>query len=268
MKKLLPVLLLLLSMPLWGQESLQSLIRAEKAFASYADSIGVNAAFVSYLGDSGMIFTPKPTLGKPFYQNLPSISGKLHWHPEYAVISAGGDIGFTTGPYIFKPNETDSSSWRWGHFTSVWQKQAGGSWKNVADFGSPHQAPVAQAPVSYPASYTLPPLKKKSDKGTKAGLLESDKAYAANSTHLSLGTAIYREGQYPRFKEADEILKQENQQYSLWQPLYAALGKAGDFGYTYGRYSSNSGSKGYYLRIWQMQSQGWKLLLESLNQEK
>ncbi len=254
--------------PLWGQQSLQSLIGAEKAFASYADSLGVKAAFVSYLGDSGMIFTPKPTLGKPFYQNLSNISGKLYWHPTYAVVSAGSDIGFTTGPYVFKPTEKDSSSWRWGHFTSIWQKQADDSWKNVADFGSPHTALSAHTPIAYPASYALTPLKRKNEKATKAGLLETDKAYTSNAPYLSPGTAIYREGQYPRFEAAGELLKQENQQYSLWQPLYAAVGKAGDFGYTYGHYSTKSGNKGYYLRIWQMQPQGWKLLLESLNQEK
>ncbi|AHM61290.1 hypothetical protein D770_15180 [Flammeovirgaceae bacterium 311] len=267
MRKLLPVLLLF-SMPLWGQESLQSLINAEKAFASHADSLGIKAAFVTYLGDSGMIFTPRPTLGKAHYQALPEPNGKLYWHPTYAVVSAGGDIGFTTGPFVFKPDEADSSSWRWGHFTSVWQKQADGSWKNIADFGSPHAAPSAKTPIAYPASYALAPSKKKAGKGSRASLLETDTSPADYNTYFTPGTALYREGQCPRFEKAHEQAVQENQRYTLWQPLHAAIGEAGDFGYTYGQYCTNKGTKGYYLRIWQMQRRGWTVLLESLNQEK
>lgn len=257
------VLLLLMCSTAWGQSSLQEMLQAERAFARMGDRLGIKAAFLQYLADSGMVFLPQPQLGKPVYQNLQEGAAKLWWAPAYGIVSSGGDMGFTTGPYIYKLNPQDKASWRYGHFTSVWVKQPDGNWKNVADFGTPHAAPTG--PLPYPSSDRLHSLPDGAPGGTKALLLQQDLAHPAPVTQR--GTAIYRQGQLPNYTTGQAYVQQEGQHYCEWQALHSAVASKGDFGYSWGQYTTAENQKGYYLRIWQWQPGGWKLLLESLNRE-
>lgn len=269
MKKLLP-LLLLLQLPVaavFAQQALQEMIAAEKAFARLADSTNIKTAFLTYLGDSGMAFTPAPTLGKPLYQQYPDGGGKLYWHPAFAVMSSGGDMGFTTGPYIFKPNAEDTSRWQHGHFISVWQKQKDGSWKNMADFGTPHPAVDLKKPIPYPKGFTLT-ASGSQGRGTKASMLAADSANLHKKQYVTPVAAFFREGHSPVFTVAGQFLVSEGGRDQQWKPLFARVAAAGDFGYTWGTYLSAKGAKGFYLRLWQHTRTGWKILLEARNLEK
>ena len=52
--------------------------------------------------------------------------------------AASGDMGFTTGPWEAKGDINDEKPSGYGHFVTVWKKQADGSWKFVVDLGISH----------------------------------------------------------------------------------------------------------------------------------
>ena len=59
---------------------------------------------------------------------------KLTWQPEKVVVARSGDLGYTSGTYIwtFKDASGKPVSDK-GKYLTVWRKQADGSWKVLFD---------------------------------------------------------------------------------------------------------------------------------------
>jgi len=57
-----------------------------------------------FLADDGIIFQPGPVNGKKFWGERPARKGLLSWEPVFADVSRAGDLGYTTGPWEFRPN--------------------------------------------------------------------------------------------------------------------------------------------------------------------
>jgi ketosteroid isomerase-like protein len=109
---------------------------------------------ISYYSDDAMVMPPNiPTLtGKEPIRTLwksmiesPSFSGG--WKATKVEVARSGDLAYVSGTYEF--NEKDESGKLLtdkGKFLEVWKKQAGGSWKCVADMFS-SDLPAAAAPA-------------------------------------------------------------------------------------------------------------------------
>ena len=54
------------------------------------------------------------------------------------MLSAGGDLGYTTGPWRYFADATSAEALASGHYFPAWQKQSNGVWKVAADIGVPH----------------------------------------------------------------------------------------------------------------------------------
>lgn len=113
------------------------LVAAEKAFAADAAAQGSRAAFLAVLAEDGVVFEPGPTLGKTAWQAKPADGARLEWAPEFAEVSSSGDLGYTSGPWRLTPVDADAPKF-FGHFLSVWRKDADGHWKLLADLGIRH----------------------------------------------------------------------------------------------------------------------------------
>ena len=62
---------------------------------------------------------------------------KLEWTPEFADMSASGDLGYTYGTYVFTSKDKDGKPITdHGKYTSIWKKQKDGTWKVVLDMGN------------------------------------------------------------------------------------------------------------------------------------
>lgn len=62
---------------------------------------------------------------------------KLTWTPEFAEMSASGDLGYTYGTFLFTSKDKDGNPIsESGKYTSIWKKQKDGSWKVVLDMGN------------------------------------------------------------------------------------------------------------------------------------
>src|SRR5437867_3894625 len=130
------LLLTALSLPA-ADDSTATVVDAERSFARYSVEHGMREAFLQFLADDAILFRPLPVNGKKWFEGRPPAPGALLWQPTYARVSEAGDLGVTSGPWEFKPSDTTAAS-SFGHFLTVWRKQADGTWRVELDAGIGH----------------------------------------------------------------------------------------------------------------------------------
>src|ERR671914_1546344 len=86
---------------------LRSVVQTEREFARAAAAQGMRASFLAFIADGGLLFRPGPVSGKKWWAEQPERAGLLSWEPVYADVSRAGDIGYTTGPWEFRPGGPD-----------------------------------------------------------------------------------------------------------------------------------------------------------------
>src|ERR1043165_4031926 len=84
-----------------------SLVEAERSFARTSITKGTKDAFMSVLAEESIIFRPRAVNGKKWFTENPGATTQLSWEPEFADISAGGDLGYTTGPWEVRRTPQD-----------------------------------------------------------------------------------------------------------------------------------------------------------------
>ena len=141
MKKAI-LLIFVMTVVAQGQSALQDMVKTEQAFSKMAQDKSIREAFLAYIADDGLLFRPGAVNGKSWMLEHPvPPSDKrpvLVWQPAFAGMAASGDMGFTTGPWEAKADVNDEKPAGFGHFMTVWKKQADGSWKFVVDLGISH----------------------------------------------------------------------------------------------------------------------------------
>lgn len=122
------------------QEKFRSeLFAVEKEFCEMAQKEGVQKAFVYFAADSAVILRHNKVLkGKEAirlqYESFPRKGARLEWAPDFADVSASGDLGYTYGKYTL--TSTDSvghATQSEGIFHTVWKRQPDGKWRFVWD---------------------------------------------------------------------------------------------------------------------------------------
>lgn len=295
MKKALP-LLLFLSMTLTAlaiqqkksdrAADLDALVNTERAFVRTAAEKGTRAAFLAFLADDGIVFAPGPVNGKKEWEARPARPGLLAWEPIYADISAAGDLGYTTGPWEFRPKGADDKPIAFGNFMTIWKRQADGTFKFMLDLGISNKQPTSNQTLQFST------VKSKPSKNASATDLEAarnnilklerdfSKAVAdkgASKAYLSYtadDVRVLREGEFP-FVGQQAARKAFDAEGNLsWQPTKADVAQSVDLGYSYGIYERKSADgkqtdTGNYVHIWKRQPDGkWKVVMEVFNPKK
>ena len=285
--KLVMVLLVLgISAIVQGQSSLQEMVKTEQAFSKMAEEKNTSDAFMAFIADDGLLFRPGAVNGKKWMlENPVPPSDKkqlLAWQPAFAGMAASGDIGFTTGPWEFKNDVNDKKPAAYGHFVTVWKKQADGSWKFVVDLGISHpQSGGPQklwSPTEDIGKTTAPGIEVPT---APKALLDRDRIFSlATLDHglaraflafASLEVRLYRNGSLPfigRQASADALSSIKGQFKS--EPINGGVSRAGDLGYTHGTYEIEDATKkvierGSYVRIWKKQGGVWRVMLDVAN---
>jgi ketosteroid isomerase-like protein len=119
---------------------IERLIEAERAFSALSVAQGMRPAFLAYLADDGVIFRPGPINGAQSWHARKDVPGVLEWAPEFVELSGAGDLGFSTGPWVYRASAGAKEADQ-GHFISVWRRSAQGAWKVVLDCGTSHGPP-------------------------------------------------------------------------------------------------------------------------------
>ena len=114
------------------------LFAVEKEFCAMAQTDGVHKAFVHFAADSaavqrkGQILKGKENISKQ-YASFPK-NDKLEWVPDFADVSASGDLGYTYGKYTYTTLDSlGRATQSTGIFHTVWKRQSDGKWRFVWD---------------------------------------------------------------------------------------------------------------------------------------
>jgi ketosteroid isomerase-like protein len=128
----------------------RALVEMERSFAKAAATNGTRAAFLEFLAEDGIIFQPGPVNGKQVWNARPNRKGLLSWEPVFADVSSAGDLGYTTGPWEFRPNGPEDKPAAFGQYFTIWKKQSDGSWKAALDRGVTNTKPSEAAELQFP----------------------------------------------------------------------------------------------------------------------
>ncbi len=125
-----------------GDDALEQMLAADKAFAAMADAEGAPAAFAAYAAEDVRMF---PEGGLPYdgrdaliarFASWPD-GATLAWTPQGGASAPAGDFGYTWGLSTFTVrNDDGEETVQHGKYISIWRREAGGAWKFVADMGN------------------------------------------------------------------------------------------------------------------------------------
>ena len=260
-----------------GQTPLQEMVKTEQAFSKMAEEKNARDAFMTFIADDGLLFRPGAVNGKKWMLEhpVPPSDKKplLAWQPVYAGMAASGDMGFTTGPWEAKADIKDEKPAAYGHFMTVWKKQADGSWKFVVDLGISH--PQSGGPQAHwmPEGTEKKTFKPVDATTARKALLDRDSGYAIAefTAYASPDVRLYRANSLPfigRDAAAAELAKTKGT--IMWHPMSADVSQAGDLGYTHGAYELSDDTKkviesGSYVRIWKRENGVWRIVMDVTN---
>jgi ketosteroid isomerase-like protein len=271
MKTLMLLNLLLLARPLGAAESPRVLIDREHDFARSVAEKGIGPGFVEFLAPKAYIFRPRPVPGRSWHATNRS-PGRLLWEPERAVISAAGDVGYTTGPWKYFADEQGREVVAGGHYLSVWKKQPDGRWQVEADIGIPHEPRSLEG--IQPSLRTLAVRPAGSPAGDPAGSLEAGRLGRFDretSPPTTEGVTVYRPNKLPwSGREAVARAWKEFGVLKNARAIRTMVSADGTLACTLGtgRTVTGSGESGTeveasYLRIWERgDGEDWKLSAE------
>lgn len=258
----------------------KDLAAEEGKFAAYSVKNGMRAAFLEFFADRSWLLRPGPVDAKTWLRARPDPAIVLDWKSQRTVLSASGDLGFSTGPWLLRSKTEPAAPAAHGHFYSVWQKQQNGEWKVLVDHG------ISHGPTATPDTLPTTPLAaldlmtQKPAAGALAGDAERQfiaRGNAAYADTITPRTRLLREGQFPIDGTAaiGDYLKSQEGQWS-WTVKLQGASRADDFAYAVGNYTwqpkEGAARKGQYVRVWVRDAsspaqQGWTLAAEVLTPE-
>jgi ketosteroid isomerase-like protein len=261
--------------------ALQAIVDTERAFARASVDHGQREAFLTYLADDGITFSPHPGTGKEAIRKRAAPANPkeftLNWSPLTGGASSSGDYGFTTGPYIVEDNSQHRPT-RHGMYFTIWRKQADGAYRAVLDAGIVTPEPVA--PVANATFTPMPGVgtgdgRPANRAAASASLQQADAAFSQVAQERGMARAgqqfirddgrLHRNGHGPIIgrTQVDAFLSEQVAPFS-GETIFVSVSRAADFGYTYGRYQLKGREKGYYVRLWTRDpGRDWKVLLDT-----
>ena len=261
-------------------------VAAERAFAADARVMGIAGSFNKWSvpeaiviggGQAQRIGEAYPDGPKPADEPL------LEWWPNFAGVARSGDLGFTTGGVAFNGRRT-------GHYFTIWKRQPDGSWKWVYDGGSGASAADVPGPDTEPVILPMgPELLEVVDAGQAPSTVPaSDRAMAEVRTaeaalaeaaaidqtaaHLAVladNGRLYVAPRPPAIgRDAfAEALSGWPDTFRFGPTEGGGASGYGDLVWTYGPATwlhDGLSRAGHYVRLWQRQEAGWKIVLAQL----
>src|SRR5438105_14780892 len=232
-------------------------------YAGVALTKGMPAASVDYFADDGVAFAPFAINGKKYWASRKDFPGTLIWQPTFAAAARAADLAYTTGPWEMKKKGEDISL-AYGHYVTVWKKQAGETWRMVLDVGIDHAQPIDLPP----ALQILPPDPTAGERPLEAARRSLEKTLRdfVGSAHRNIGKAVltyasddirvFREQSFPAVGLDAAHLMLSSETGAVSRELGPTrLSDSGDLCVSYGNYSEvrgNVGDRVIYVMMWRL----------------
>jgi ketosteroid isomerase-like protein len=230
---------------------LRAMVAAERAFSKLAGERGTRAAFLDNMTDDACVFGPGvPSNGKRVWTARPERPGLLSWEPTYADMARSGEMGWTTGPWEFRPKGASDAPVAFGEFMTVWVRQPDGRWKWVLDTGISHAARAGAPPsLEFSRDFRQNTDRDKTDvsvEKTKNELLKVEREFSAASSrdtraaflaYADEDVRVLREGIFPALGKANIGKALEASPGTMtWQVTQTGAARSGELGYSLGVY--------------------------------
>ncbi len=257
--------------------NLETLIKAEQDFAKISRETNTRNAFISAFATDGMIF---PGSGErvnaiAHWQAVPDPKPEerdwLDWEPLYADVAQSGDLGYTTGPYVYKADRTDTATSHHGYFFSVWKKEKG-IWKNWVDMGLGTPADPADTVEHFARheSYAHPsksPVLSIADMEAKFVAEQNEKGLGVFEKYLGELCQINRPRMRPAFGPVEGMKSVLARSPKVkFQVVETKAAASGEFAVAYGTAditiadeAASNEFNGHYVRVWKVYKGEWKI---------
>jgi ketosteroid isomerase-like protein len=249
---------------------------AERAFAADGLTMGVRGSFLKHMADDAIVFEPAPVSAKAAYgarsgQGEP----KLEWWPAWVVAARSGDLGLSIGPAAY-----DGRRAAW--YASIWRKDADGRWRWIYDGGGAADAVSAPGPetpaVIGPASAlgeAAPAKAFDAVRGAETTLSQAAQRSTADAYRAVLSTDARLLGPRGTRTLTPTALNERLAARPAAMTLSLRGGgasRAGDLVWTHGEASWNgmgretgqNSVQAHYMHVWQRRPEGWRLIFETL----
>jgi ketosteroid isomerase-like protein len=258
----------------------RALVEMEQAFAKAAATKGTRDAFLEFLAEDGIVFQPGPVNARKFWSERQPRKGLLSWEPVFADVSRAGDLGYTTGPWEFRPNGPEDQPVAFGQYFTIWKKQTDGGWKAVLDRGVTNEKAFPRPSLIFPPDEETWNGKPKFDLAAARADLRKLETEFSNAAALNARTAfesfladdarVLRQNAEPAIsKPAAGKLMPEAGRALTWQVAMADVAASGDLGYTYGTFELNTRGvtlqRGSYVRVWKKLNGKWKVVADVMS---
>lgn len=126
-----------------ASEWLAEVLAADADFSAASVAEGTGEAFYRYARKDGIVLLNGSGVayGRDVIRQVYTLPAgyELRWVPLGGAAASTGDLAFTWGPYEFEfPNGAISH----GKYLSLWEREASGAWRFVADAGNTNPAPA------------------------------------------------------------------------------------------------------------------------------
>jgi len=261
-------------------------VAAERAFAADAPSMGVAGSFNKWsTPDAIVIGGGQVQRVRDAYPDGPRPADEplLEWWPNFAGVSRSGDMGFTTGGVQVGGRRT-------GHYFTIWQRQPDGSWKWVYDGGSGASAadvpgpetepailepgpqlvlavgPNGERPAGVPSEWAMRDVTAREVQLARAAATDQKTAHLAA---MADNGRLYVAPRPPAIGRAAfaEALSAWPATFHFGPTEGGGASRYGDLVWTYGTAAwerDGQARTGHYVRLWQRQEGGWKIVLAQL----
>jgi ketosteroid isomerase-like protein len=250
-----------------------TIVDLEARFAAASRERGARKAFLEFLHEESIVLQPGPTWGRAAWTANDELPGTLDWLPDRAQISADGDLGFASGPWILEPRDPQGQPIE-GRYVTVWKNGTAG-WRVLFDGGfgrKPAGAWEARSrtpelgPFACERGAAVPPgelqLLDLALSGIPGGKTHRERVLAQLDDSALLFHRPSVEGAAdPASREAALGDLPATLQY--W-PMGAGIASSGDLGYSYGLSAPDpaASADASYVHIWCRHGDGWRLALQ------
>ncbi len=254
-----------------------TVVNAEKNFSKIVERKGIKGGFLAVADPEGIVFKPEAVNITDFYNNIDKQAGTLTWNPDFARISASGDLAFTAGPYVYQNGNNDTDK-VFGDYVSVWRADpTDGKLKLLIDLGIQHPEAEQEAITDFKSPDSVKQAAQSKDPFSGKKIINATDNLLNHS--LSISTlAAYKEflspeGRYyfPGFEPLtgqDKVMKFiDNEAISITaETTNVGRSNSNDLAYSYGKARIKKGqivSDYNYVRIWELdKNHKWDVLLE------
>jgi ketosteroid isomerase-like protein len=254
-------------------ETHSAIVDLEARFASASREHGARAAFLEFLDEESIVLQPGPTWGRAAWTTNDELPGTLDWLPDRAQISADGDLGFASGPWVLEPRDPEGRRIE-GRYVTVWKKGTAG-WRVLFDGGfgrKPAGAWEARSknpvlgPFACERGAAVPPgelqLLDLAMSGIPGGRTHQERVLA----ELDAAAVLFHR---PSVEGAADAAAREAALAALpatlqYWPMGAGVASSGDLGYSYGLSAPDpaASADASYVHIWCRHAGGWRLALQ------